>query len=167
MNPTGIKVKYACKAPYRISIYPPVPFTRILCPSLISLVAFSTPTTAGKPYSRAITAPWVIRPPTSVTRPLYKQRCPARVRKGSDQDFQGNIVWQGHRKRVRCIFSPSHRFIFSLIHNEAFIAVVNTAELCRSTVYRPFAARTNSARAMRYICPYNIHNRLLIIRLLF
>ena len=22
-----------------------------------------TPTTAGKPYSRAITAPWVIRPP--------------------------------------------------------------------------------------------------------
>lgn len=29
------------------------------------------PTTAGKPYSRAITALWVIRPPpTSVTRPL-------------------------------------------------------------------------------------------------
>lgn len=28
-----------------------------------------TPTTAGKPYSRAITAPWVIRPPTSVTSP--------------------------------------------------------------------------------------------------
>jgi aryl-alcohol dehydrogenase-like predicted oxidoreductase len=26
-----------------------------------------TPTTAGRPYSRAITAPWVIRPPTSVT----------------------------------------------------------------------------------------------------
>jgi hypothetical protein len=33
-------------------------------------VAFSTPTTAGKPYSRAITAPWVIRPPTSVTSPV-------------------------------------------------------------------------------------------------
>ena len=33
-------------------------------------VARSTPTTAGKPYSRAITAPWVIRPPTSVTSPL-------------------------------------------------------------------------------------------------
>ena len=28
------------------------------------------PTTAGKPYSRAITAPWVIKPPTCVTRPL-------------------------------------------------------------------------------------------------
>ncbi len=44
--------------------------TRIRCPSRISRVACSTPTTAGKPYSRAITAPWVIRPPTSVTRPV-------------------------------------------------------------------------------------------------
>ncbi|MNP45983.1 hypothetical protein D3C76_1399510 [compost metagenome] len=34
------------------------------------MVAFSTPTTAGKPYSRAITAPWVMSPPTSVTRPF-------------------------------------------------------------------------------------------------
>jgi hypothetical protein len=55
---------------YRISTYPSVPCTRIRCPSLISLVAFSTPTTAGKPYSRAMTAPWVLSPPTSVTRPL-------------------------------------------------------------------------------------------------
>src|SRR5664279_3425330 len=54
----------------RISTYPSVPCTRIRCPSWMSWVAFSTPTTAGKPYSRAITAPWVIRPPTSVTRPL-------------------------------------------------------------------------------------------------
>jgi NAD(P)-dependent dehydrogenase (short-subunit alcohol dehydrogenase family) len=54
----------------RISTYPSVPCTRIRCPSRISWVACSTPTTAGKPYSRAITAPWVIRPPTSVTRPL-------------------------------------------------------------------------------------------------
>jgi hypothetical protein len=54
----------------RISTYPFVPCTRICCPSRISRVAYSTPTTAGKPYSRAITAPWVIRPPTSVTRPL-------------------------------------------------------------------------------------------------
>jgi DNA gyrase subunit B len=29
----------------------------------------STPTTAGRPYSRAITAPWVISPPASVTSP--------------------------------------------------------------------------------------------------
>src|SRR5207249_362077 len=50
--------------------YPSVLCTRIRCPSLISLVAVSTPTTAGKPYSRAMTAPWVISPPTSVTRPL-------------------------------------------------------------------------------------------------
>ncbi len=55
---------------YRIFIYPSVPCTRIRCPSFMSLVAFSTPTTAGKPYSRAITAPWVISPPTSVTRPF-------------------------------------------------------------------------------------------------
>jgi hypothetical protein len=41
----------------RISTYPSVPFTRIRCPSRIRRVAFSTPTTAGKPYSRAITAP--------------------------------------------------------------------------------------------------------------
>src|SRR5437660_1057966 len=53
----------------RISTYPPVPCTRICCPSRIRRVACSTPTTAGKPYSRAMTAPWVIRPPTSVTRP--------------------------------------------------------------------------------------------------
>src|SRR5579884_494967 len=44
----------------RISTYPFVPFTRILCPSFISLVAFSTLTTAGRPYSLATTAPWVI-----------------------------------------------------------------------------------------------------------
>lgn len=34
-----------------ISIYPSVPCTRIRCPSFISLVAFSTPTTAGKPLN--------------------------------------------------------------------------------------------------------------------
>src|SRR3954469_23954619 len=54
----------------RISTYPLLPCTRIRCPSGISRVASTTPTTAGKPYSRAITAPWVIRPPTSVTRPV-------------------------------------------------------------------------------------------------
>src|SRR6478672_7503378 len=42
---------------YKISTYPSVPCTRIRCPSFINFVAFSTPTTAGKPYSRAITAP--------------------------------------------------------------------------------------------------------------
>jgi hypothetical protein len=34
--------------------------------SLISFVAFSAPTMAGKPYSGAITTPCVIKPPTSV-----------------------------------------------------------------------------------------------------
>src|SRR5215467_13004833 len=57
---------------YKISTYPSVPCTRIRCPSLISLVAFSTPITAGMPYSRAITAPCVISPPTSVTRPFME-----------------------------------------------------------------------------------------------
>ena len=33
-------------------------------------VTAATPTTAGNPYSLAITAPCVIWPPTSVTRPL-------------------------------------------------------------------------------------------------
>src|ERR1700722_14549674 len=56
----------------RISTYPSVPCTRIRCPSLISLVAFSTPTTGGKPYSPAIAAPRVISPPTSATRPLME-----------------------------------------------------------------------------------------------
>jgi hypothetical protein len=41
----------------KTSTYPSVPCTRIRCPSRISRVACSTPTTAGKPYSRAITAP--------------------------------------------------------------------------------------------------------------
>src|SRR5205823_7040801 len=61
---------WALRGSGRISTYPSVPCTRIRCPSRMSCVACSTPTTAGKPYSRAITAPWVIRPPTSVTRPL-------------------------------------------------------------------------------------------------
>src|SRR5205085_4469329 len=67
----GHVASYSASSPGegRISTYPAVPCTRIRCPSRISRVAFSTPTTAGKPYSRAITAPWVIRPPTSVTRP--------------------------------------------------------------------------------------------------
>src|SRR5437588_4903924 len=55
---------------FKYSTYPSVPLTRIRCRSRITRVACSTPTTAGKPYSRAITAPWVIRPPTSVTRPV-------------------------------------------------------------------------------------------------
>jgi hypothetical protein len=38
-------------------MYPSVPCRRIRCPSWISRVAFCTPTTAGRPYSRAITAP--------------------------------------------------------------------------------------------------------------
>src|SRR6185312_14699435 len=66
----------------RSSTYPSVPWTRIRCPSRISRVASSTPTTAGRPYSRAITAPWVIRPPTSVTRPAI---APNR----GDQDVAG------------------------------------------------------------------------------
>jgi hypothetical protein len=44
----------------RISTYPSVPCTRVRCPSGISRVASTTPTTAGEPHSRAITAPWVI-----------------------------------------------------------------------------------------------------------
>ncbi len=53
----------------RISTYPAEPCTRIRSPSLMRCVARSTATTAGMPYSRAITAPWVICPPTSVTKP--------------------------------------------------------------------------------------------------
>src|SRR4051794_22542992 len=37
-------------------------------PSGIASVARSTPPTAGIPYARATTAPWVMSPPTSVTR---------------------------------------------------------------------------------------------------
>lgn len=47
-----------------------MPCTRIRRPSFINLVAFSTAT--GNPYSRAMTAPWVINPPTSVTRPFIE-----------------------------------------------------------------------------------------------
>lgn len=39
----------------------------MVSPSLISAVAQTTPTTACNPYSRVITEPWVIMPPTSVT----------------------------------------------------------------------------------------------------
>ena len=55
--PDNISVALFPGPVYRISTYPSVPCTRIRCPSFISLVAFSTPTTAGSPYSRAITAP--------------------------------------------------------------------------------------------------------------
>jgi len=67
-----IKNSYKQSSPwfsYRISIYPSVRFTLIFCLSFISFVTFSTPTTAGRPYSRVITAPWDIAPPTSVTSP--------------------------------------------------------------------------------------------------
>lgn len=83
---------------YNNSIYPSVPCTRIRCPSFISWVAFSTPTTAGRPYSRAITAPWVISPPTSVTRPFMDTN---------------NGVQPGSVKEVTNI-SPSSRSAFSM-----------------------------------------------------
>ncbi len=70
-RPSGqLRLGYGYRGLGRISTYPSVPCTRIRCQSWISRVACSTPTTAGRPYSRAITAPWVIRPPTSVTRPV-------------------------------------------------------------------------------------------------
>src|SRR5699024_11410984 len=56
-TPYIFKFVYTIVYNYSISIYPSVPFILILCPSLIIFLAFSTPTTAGKPYSRAITAP--------------------------------------------------------------------------------------------------------------
>ena len=61
-------------------------------------MASSTPTTAGKPYSRAITAPWVIRPPTSVTRPVIATNSgrPARVRVRGDQDVAGFEIGLRH-----------------------------------------------------------------------
>ncbi len=42
-------------------------------PILDQLRGVFYPTTVGRPYSRAITAPWVIRPPTSVTRPVIDE----------------------------------------------------------------------------------------------
>src|SRR5687768_7267272 len=81
----------------RISTYPSVPCTRIRCPSAISRVASSTPTTAGRPYSRAITAPCVISPPTSVTRPATAtERRPAGVGVGRDEDVARLEVGPGH-----------------------------------------------------------------------
>ena len=38
--------------------------------------------TAGKPYSRAITAPWVIRPPTSVTSPVIATKSGVQLESG-------------------------------------------------------------------------------------
>ena len=77
-----------CHVAGRISTYPSVPCTRIRCPSRISCVACSTPTTAGRPYSRAITAPWVIRPAylghEAVDRD--EQGRPAGIRVGRDED---------------------------------------------------------------------------------
>jgi hypothetical protein len=65
-------------------MYPSVPLTRTRCPSRISRVACSTPTTAGKPYSRAITAPAWARASRGV-RSNAASRC--RSRRRSDPDF--------------------------------------------------------------------------------
>ena len=55
--------------PPSTTIRPPVPSTRTRWPVLRRVVASWTPTTAGMPYSRATTEPWVISPPTSITSP--------------------------------------------------------------------------------------------------
>ncbi len=79
-------------------MYPSVSCTRIRCPSRISRVARSTPTTAGRPYSRAITAPWVTRPPTSRHQALDRgeRRRPAGVGVGGDQDVARFEIGLGH-----------------------------------------------------------------------
>ncbi len=46
---------------------PRPPSTRSRCPSLMREVALPVPTTAGKPYSRATIAAWLIEPPMSDT----------------------------------------------------------------------------------------------------
>ncbi len=46
---------------------PRPPSTRIRWPSLIFCVAVPVPTTAGRPYSRATIAAWLIEPPMSDT----------------------------------------------------------------------------------------------------
>ena len=51
------------------STIPRSPSTRTRWPSAIAFVAPLTETTAGRPYSRATSAPWVNRPPTSATNP--------------------------------------------------------------------------------------------------
>src|SRR5574340_384625 len=53
----------------KIAIFPLEPSSRMRAPVLNRRVAWSTPTTAGMPYSRATTAPCVIIPPTSMIKP--------------------------------------------------------------------------------------------------
>src|SRR6185437_13338367 len=51
----------------RMVTTPRPPSTRIRAPSLILVVALPVPTTAGRPYSRATIAMWLIDPPMSLT----------------------------------------------------------------------------------------------------
>ena len=53
---------------FRTCTKPLLPSTRTYWPSFNIRVAFSMPTTAGIPYSRAMTEPCVIIPPISTTR---------------------------------------------------------------------------------------------------
>ena len=48
---------------------PPAPSTVTSAPVMMASVARGTPTTAGMPYSRATTAPWLLAPPISITSP--------------------------------------------------------------------------------------------------
>ena len=53
-------------------IIPLLASIEIKSPDLNILQAFLTLTTQGKPNSRAITAPWLIKPPISVISPPIK-----------------------------------------------------------------------------------------------
>ena len=75
--------------PSRISTYPSVPFTRIRCPSLISLVAFSTPT-IGRQAVFACDDRAMGHQPTHFGHQAFdghEQGRPAGVGEGGDQDI--------------------------------------------------------------------------------
>ncbi len=68
---------------------PRPPSTRMRWPSLIRCVAVPVPTTAGRPYSRATIAMWLIDPPMSRDRgaDLLEDRRPGRVGDLADEDI--------------------------------------------------------------------------------
>ena len=84
----GLELRRACCSSSRCSAScsasgltittPRVPSMMTMSPPLTSPVMLPSPTTAGMPIARATIAVWLVRPPTSVAKPLHVQLGPGR-----------------------------------------------------------------------------------------
>src|SRR5437867_118784 len=123
-------------------MYPSVPCTRIRCPSVISRVACFTPTTAGKPYSRAITAPWRKDRQELDARPRPRRYYPRRMVIAAQSEdrfdtFVGAVVDRIRPELVMLFGSRVRGSVHDSSDYDVMIVVDDgeNAEACRKTAY--------------------------------